>query len=138
MILFNKVHRLFIVYILQGVKNMKFSSQQEANTAKNGLYDLAWILIELLDQKEYCTVQEAVTALDTSASSFLHEKFHTTSRFGNSIDYSIANKVLQEFNVSSCGEVQRKYSVSNNGLCYMLIKIMDILANDSSSFTVYE
>ena len=115
---------------------MKFSSQQEANTAKNGLYDLAWILIELLDQKEYCTVQE--TALDTSASSFLHEKFHTTSRFGNSIDYSIANKVLQEFNVSSCGEVQRKYSVSNNGLCYMLIKIMDILANDSSSFTVYE
>ena len=64
MILFNKVHRLFIVHILQGVKNMKFSSQQEANTAKNGLYDLAWILIELLDQKEYCTVQEAVTALE--------------------------------------------------------------------------
>lgn len=117
---------------------MKFNSQQEANAAKDGLYDLAWTLIELLDQKEHCTVQEAVAALDIGVSSFLDENFDISSRFGNSIDYSIANKVLQEFNVSSCGEVQRKYSVSNNGLCYMLIKIMDILANDSSLFTVYE
>ena len=117
---------------------MEFNNQQEANTAKNGLYDLAWTLIELLDQKEHCTLQEAETALDTSASSFLHEKFHTTSRFGNFIDYAITDKVLQEFSESSCYNAQHKYSINNNGLCYMLIKIMDILTNYTSSFIVYE
>ncbi len=117
---------------------MNFSSQQEANTAKDGLYSLAWTLIELLDQKEHCTVQEAVTALDTSATSFLHKKFHTTFRFGNSIDYAIADKVLQEFSESSCHNAQCKYSINNNGLCYMLIKIMDILANNTSMFTVHK
>ena len=112
---------------------MTFTTEAEKKKAISELYAFSNYLISVLDQNHVVSVSTILTKCDDTLIEYLESQY---GKMSLPAPRSYFSSILNEIGLDTPNDICRKYDIQNNGLLYILAKVIEILVYELPFYEV--